>query len=110
MPIEIEVDAEPRTLLVLSKESVEQAKPSRLKFVANPCIRCGKQLREGELYCAACTPEIQENQDARNAGPLLIVIGLIALVVAAMAIGIATWSGDSDSKSSVGPESHQIGR
>jgi predicted nucleic acid-binding Zn ribbon protein len=89
MPIEIEIDAEPRTLLVLSKESVEQARPSRLKLVDNPCIRCGKQLPEGELYCAACTPEIHENRDARNVGPLLtVMIGVIAVVAAVLAIGI----------------------
>ena len=58
-PINIEVDDEPNTMLVLSKESVEQARPSIIRRVSNPCLKCGKQLPDGELYCPECRPEIQ---------------------------------------------------
>jgi predicted nucleic acid-binding Zn ribbon protein len=80
--LEITVEDEPRTMLVLSKEAVEQASPLNVrKQTSNPCMRCGAQLPEGELYCRECTPELNENQDARNLGPILIMVGVIALLV-----------------------------
>jgi predicted nucleic acid-binding Zn ribbon protein len=85
-PLDIEVDAEPRTLLVLSRESVEQARSAGPRRNSNPCIKCGKQLPEGELYCLDCSPEINENQDVRNVGPLLVMIAVIALAVGWMVI------------------------
>lgn len=80
-PIEIEIDAEPHTVLVLSKESVEQARPSAIRRTSNPCLRCGKQLPEGELYCVDCAPTLGENEDTRNVGPLLVMLGIGALLI-----------------------------
>ncbi len=79
--INIEVEDEPHTLLVLSKESVEQARPRVIRRKSNPCMKCGRQLPDGELYCVDCTPPIEENQDTKNAGPLLMMIGIGALVI-----------------------------
>jgi hypothetical protein len=92
--IEIAIDEEPRTLLVLSKESVEQSR-SRPMRVSNPCMRCGRQLPEGRLYCSGCMPPIGEDQDARNIGPLLVMIAVIGLAVlfAVLAFGPDTVSG-----------------
>lgn len=78
--LEVEDDA-PRTL-VLSRESVESARPYRPERVSNPCIKCGRQLPEGELYCFDCAPGPPENQDARNAGPLLLMLALAGVVLA----------------------------
>lgn len=80
-PIEIEVDAEPHTMLVLSKESVEQVRPKVLRRISNPCMKCGKQLPEGQLYCMECTPALEDNQDTRNVGPLLVMLLVLMLVV-----------------------------
>lgn len=104
-PIEIEVDAEPHTMLVLSRESIEQVRSSPARRESNPCMQCGKQLPEGELYCRACTPEVSENQDARNTGPL-VTMGVIALVALA-AVWMATsmpGCGSEPSSTRVGPE------
>lgn len=85
-PLNISVDAEPRTMLVLSKQSVEQTPDPPSRRSSNPCLKCGTQLPEGELYCTTCAPSISENQDARNIGPMLVMIGVIALIVGWMAI------------------------
>ena len=79
----IELDLPPAhgDRLVLSREAVETAPQRRAEPVSNPCMRCGKQVAAGELYCAGCRPERDEGQDARNAGPLLIMVALLALVV-----------------------------
>ena len=79
----IELDLPPAhaDTLVFSREAVEAAPPRRAQPVSNPCMRCGKQVADGELYCAACQPERDESPDSRNAGPLLIVAALLALVV-----------------------------
>ena len=87
-PIEINVDADPHTVLVLSRESVEQAPRSATRRISNPCIKCGKQLQDGMLYCPRCAPILGENQDSKNVGPLLVMIGVIALVVGWMVFAI----------------------
>jgi len=84
--INVEVDAQPRTMLVLSRESVEQAPSSGPRRNSNPCIKCGKQLPEGRLHCPECAPMVHENQDARNVGPLLVLVAVIALAVGWMVL------------------------
>lgn len=79
--INVEVDAQPHTMLVLSRESVEQAPSSRPPRNSNPCIKCGKQLPEGKLHCPECAPMVNENQDTRNVGPLLVMVVVVALAV-----------------------------
>ena len=83
--IEIDLDDDVPEHLVLSRETVEQAKPHGPKR-PNPCMKCGRNVPEGELYCPACKPEPPENQDAKNAGPLMIIVGLIAVLLAWMII------------------------
>ncbi len=79
----LEIDIPPDTdeKLVLSRGEVESARPHRPTRHRNPCMSCGKELPEGELHCAECQPKPQENQDVRNAGPL-VVIALLALLIA----------------------------
>ena len=78
--IDIEVEHDAPETLVLSRESVESARPYRPARISNPCMKCGRQVPEGELYCVECTPEPPENQDVRNAGPLLLMLALAAVV------------------------------
>lgn len=79
----IEIDISPDTdeKLVLSRGEIETARPHRPTRHRNPCMSCGRELSEGELYCTECEPKPQENQDVRNAGPL-VVIALLALLIA----------------------------
>lgn len=80
--IDIEADADTPSTLVLSREAVESARPYMPPRISNPCMKCGRQVPEGELYCVECAPEPPENQDTRNAGPLLLMLALAAVVLA----------------------------
>lgn len=84
--IDVEINEDKPTVLTLSRESIESAVSRRKARSLNPCIKCGRQVPEGELYCPDCVPEIQENQDAKNLGPLLIMIGIVVLVLVWMVI------------------------
>jgi len=102
--IEISVDDDPRTLLVLSRESVEKAVPQHRKKDRNVCIRCGRPLPEGEIYCIECMRPINENQDMKNAGPLLAMVGWVGLLAAAIALIIGLMG--SANKNDSDPGSH----
>lgn len=80
--IELDEEIHASGRLDLSRESVEAARPHRSPRVTNPCMACGRQVPEGELYCLECTPGPPENEDTRNAGPLMLMLGIIATVFA----------------------------
>lgn len=79
----VELDLPPprEDSLVLSKEAVESAVPRPTIASINPCIRCGRHVPEGELYCEECQPQRDPSPDASNVGPLLIVALIVALVI-----------------------------
>lgn len=81
--ISVEVDAHPAegAKLEVSREAAEAAAPHAGRKISNPCIKCGRQVAEGELHCPECAPPQPENQDARNVGPLLVVLTLIVLAL-----------------------------
>lgn len=79
--INLEAHPEQTSKLEISREAVETAAPHSVRRISNPCIRCGRQVPEGELHCSECEPARPENQDARNVGPLLVVLSLIALAL-----------------------------
>lgn len=68
--------------LVLTRESVEIARPRRRTKIANPCLQCGKEVPDGALYCLECKPEGEGNQDVRNLGPMLLMLALLGVVLA----------------------------
>ena len=82
--IEVEVEAGNETSegLVLSRESVESAKPHGVSRKLNPCMKCGRQVPDGELYCKNCVPLPEESQDVKNTGPLLLMIAVLGVVLA----------------------------
>lgn len=78
--IEIEVDAEPKTTLVLSKEAVEKAPQAVRKKESNPCLKCGKQLPYGEIYCEQCAPSDPEKPVWKNWKVLLaMIVGIVVI-------------------------------
>ena len=79
--VEIDVPAEGRERVVLSRESVQSARKRRQRQDSNPCVKCGRQVREGELYCSECTPARAESQDVRNLGPILVVVAIVVLTL-----------------------------
>lgn len=80
--IEVEMPSEAREKLVISREAIESTSPRRAVAVSNPCIRCGRQVPEGELHCQECAPQPDENPDTANAGPLMVMIAIVGLVLA----------------------------
>ena len=79
--IELDLPSAHGDTLVFSREAVEAAPPRRVEPLINPCMRCGKPVADDELYCADCRPEREASQDAKNVGPLLVMVALVALVV-----------------------------
>ena len=104
--IEISVDAEPRTMLVLSRESVEKAPEVRAKKQSNPCLRCGTQLPIGELYCTDCEPISADSLNFRKLAPLMILVAVIALVVGWLALSVLT----PNENTAGGAASHDVAR
>lgn len=80
--VEIDVAANNQESLVFSREEIESAIAYRGERFSNPCLKCGRQVPQGSLYCIECTPELEGNQDAKNLGPLLIVLIIFGLVLA----------------------------
>lgn len=80
--VEIEIAADNRDSLIISREEAEAAITYRKERFSNPCLRCGRHVPEGSLYCTNCTPEPEESQDVRNLGPMLIMLFVAALVLA----------------------------
>lgn len=83
--VEITVDAEPHTVLVLSRESVEKAREAAPKRLSNPCLKCGTQLPYGELYCQECMPP-NDKIDHKKLWPMILMIGIIAILVGWLSI------------------------
>lgn len=79
--LEVDILPEQGDLLVLTRESVESAIQHKPERKWNPCLRCGRHVPEGDLYCRNCTPEPEGSQDAKNLGPILIMLLLVALAV-----------------------------
>lgn len=80
--MDIDIVPEGSDRLVLSREAVEAARWHKTARSSNPCIRCGKQVPNGQLHCPDCRPEPQESHDAKNLGPILIVLALLLLIAA----------------------------
>ncbi len=74
--------------LVLSKEQVEASQPYVLKPNKNPCLKCGKDVPENELYCSNCIPESEGSEDAKNLGPILIMLVIALLFLVWFFIGV----------------------
>ncbi len=81
-PIEIAVDAEPHTHLVLSREAVEKAPEAAPRRLSNPCLTCGVQVPYGEIYCAECMPVDDDRLDQKRLWPTVLMIAAVAIVVA----------------------------
>ncbi len=80
--IEVEAGEEASSGLVLTRESVESAKPHGTPKKLNPCIKCGRQVPEGELHCPNCAPLPEESQDIKNTGPILLMLAIVGVVLA----------------------------
>jgi len=87
--IEVEVEDSALPKLEISKESAEGAIPATRKPAINPCIKCGKTTRTGELYCPVCEPAPEESRDVANLGPLLLMLLLLGLALAWLLIVLA---------------------
>jgi hypothetical protein len=79
--IELEVPATDTAEVVVSREAAEKAIPHTTRKPWNPCLRCGRHLPAGELYCRECKPEKEDSQDARNVGPMLLMLALLVIVL-----------------------------
>lgn len=107
--IEITVDAEPRTMLVLSRESVEKPSAALPARQHNPCLKCGNELPLGELYCPECDPAVSGDIQFKKILPMLVLIGVITLIVGWMAISLlAPMFGNTDEGKSPGPAAHEV--
>jgi hypothetical protein len=80
--IELDVAQDGAEKLVLTREAVEKSRPHKASRATNPCLRCGRQVPDGELYCGECAPAGDESQDTRNVGPILIMLGLLGVLLA----------------------------
>lgn len=89
--VEVDVTTGARGRIVLSRESIESA-PPRTGAFSNPCIRCGAQVPDGELYCLRCLPEPQESQDSRNLWPVMVMVGAMGAVLAWLIVAIVIGS------------------
>jgi predicted nucleic acid-binding Zn ribbon protein len=89
-PSRLTIDVPPseRERLVLSREAVESARPRRAPKFGNPCIRCGRQVPEGELHCPDCKPEHEESPDSRNIGPILMMLAVLGVLLAWLVVGL----------------------
>ena len=97
--LSIDVPREASGKLVLTREAVESVRPRAPARNSNPCMRCGKQVRDGELYCIECQPAPPESQDARNLWPILVILGLLAVLLAwVVVVGISSERSAPDSK------------
>ena len=80
--LDIDLPREGSNKLVLTRETVESARPHKSARVSNPCIRCGRQVPDGELYCGECRPAFAESEDARNIGPILVMLAVLGVLLA----------------------------
>jgi len=80
--LEVEVSPEPVERLSVSREEAQSARPHSYRKSSNPCMACGRQVAEGELYCPGCVPPREESQDVRNLGPVLVMLVIVAVVLA----------------------------
>lgn len=93
----LDVQVEPRPLRIsLTREAVEAAAP-RAGGSVNPCIRCGKPVPEGEIHCVECEPGPEPDPDAANLAPMLLLVGLLAVVLAWLIAGGVLTGGESPS-------------
>lgn len=84
-PVEITVDEEPHTHLVLSRESVESAPEAAPRRTSNPCLKCGIQVVHGEIYCDECRPVEHEKSAARKVWPF-VAVGVILTLALLLAL------------------------
>lgn len=94
--LDIDLPRERSDRLVLSREAVESARPRRSRSVSNPCMRCGKQVPQGELYCVECRPGPPESEDTRNLWPILVMLAFVAVILAGIVILAVPTSGSPD--------------
>jgi len=78
---EIDLPSKAGNEVVVTRESAEAAVPHKRERVGNPCMKCGKQVELGELYCPECEPGPPESEDTRNVGPLLVMLALLAVAI-----------------------------
>lgn len=84
--IELDVPATETSEVVISRDAAERAIPHSARKVWNPCLRCGRHLPPTELYCQECMPLRDDNQDARNVGPMLVVLLLVILAIGSILV------------------------
>lgn len=86
--------------LVLTREALQIVRMKRAVDRRNPCMECGKEVPEGELYCRGCAPHRDESQESRNLGPVLLALMLVMSIVLALVIANSTGPhGDSEDAS-----------
>lgn len=105
-PIEIAVDAQPRTMLLLSREAVEKAPEVRARKQPNPCFKCGIELPLGEIYCPDCAPISEDSINPKSLWPMLAIVAVIALLVTWMAVSLLTPDEDTMAR----PASREVDR
>ncbi len=84
--IEIDIPNARREKVVLTKEAVERARSRRNMKVRNPCMGCGREIPQGQLYCVECTPARPEDQDAKNLLPVMVIVAILAVLVGWMIV------------------------
>ena len=86
--IEIDLTQDSTQKLVLTREAVQSSRPHKASRVNNPCLRCGRQVPNDELYCEECAPAREDSQDTRNLGPILIMLALLGVLLAWLVVGM----------------------
>jgi len=96
--IEIEAPEPSGDRLVISHQAAEKAIPHSTRKARNPCLRCGREVPEGQLYCRDCAPGREDSQDAENTGPLLLAFLLLVLALGSIIV-LGALSSDKQDKS-----------
>lgn len=83
----IDLPKERRDRIDISREALESVTPGGRRTPTNPCMGCGVEVAEDELYCPRCAQEPEENQDSRNVGPMILVLlSVLAVILAWLVI------------------------
>ena len=80
--LSIDIDPDERTRLELTTEAIMASKSHREGTFKNPCIKCGKIVAEGQLYCEECEPEPIETDDKRNLAPMIVIFLVLSVLLA----------------------------
>jgi predicted nucleic acid-binding Zn ribbon protein len=98
--IDFETDNEVKSSLILTREEVESSKQIKSINTSNPCVRCGRQVPSGELFCDKCKPvTLLEHDDVKNLGPILIMLAVLGVLLAwIIVVTVSSPNVDSESQ------------